>query len=278
MGRVCVGHCGERRVDGFERADLRVRVGGDHLLDRRLGPAHLRGDHMVERRELLEHTPRFFNVTAVPFDYEKDASEPSRWFGFLHDLWGEDADSVKALQEFFGYVVSGRLDMHKILLVVGPTRAGKGVIARTLTALVGPDNVAGPTLSSLGGEFGLAPLLGKPLAIVSDARLSGRGSQVVVERLLAISGEDTITVKEVPRTVEREAAEQVHGDLERAAAARRRLRGDRRPLRIAPAHLDGGVGIGGGPGAGSRTWAHRLSDLLWRGQPGFKFVAVDAKR
>jgi Poxvirus D5 protein-like len=40
----------------------------------------------------------------------------------------------------------------------------------------------------------LAPLLGKPLAIVSDARLSGRGSQVVVERLLAISGEDTITV------------------------------------------------------------------------------------
>jgi hypothetical protein len=133
-------------------------------------------------------------VTAVPFDYEKDASEPSRWFGFLRDLWGEDVDSVKALQEFFGYVVSGRLDMHKILLLVGPTRAGKGVIARTLTAMVGQDNVAGPTLSSLAGEFGLAPLLGKPLAIVSDARLSGRGSQVVVERLLAISGEDTITV------------------------------------------------------------------------------------
>ena len=148
----------------------------------------------VEQRELLDHTPMFFNVTAVPFDYERDAAQPTRWFGFLHDLWGEDVDSVNALQEFFGYVVSGRLDMHKILLLVGPTRAGKGVIARTLTALVGQDNVAGPTLSSLGGDFGLAPLLGKPLAIVSDARLSGRGSQVVVERLLAISGEDTITV------------------------------------------------------------------------------------
>ena len=46
----------------------------------------------------------------------------------------------------------------------------------------------------MGGNFGLAPLLGKPLAIVSDARLSGRNSQVVVERLLAISGEDAITV------------------------------------------------------------------------------------
>jgi hypothetical protein len=97
----------------------------------------------VQRRELLGHTPRFFNVTAVPFDYEPDAAQPARWFGFLHDLWGEDGDSVAALQEFFGYVVSGRLDQHKILLLVGPTRAGKGVIARTLTALVGSDNVAG---------------------------------------------------------------------------------------------------------------------------------------
>jgi hypothetical protein len=39
---------------------------------------------------------------------------------------------------------------------------------------VGDDNVAGPTLSSLGGEFGLQPLIGKPLAVVSDARFSGR--------------------------------------------------------------------------------------------------------
>ena len=116
------------------------------------------------------------------------------WLQFLNELWEEDDASINALQECFGYVISGRLDLHKILLLVGPTRAGKGVIARTLTALVGADNVAGPTLSSLAGDFGLAPLLGKPLAIVSDARMAGRGSQVVVERLLAISGEDTITV------------------------------------------------------------------------------------
>ena len=54
--------------------------------------------------------------------------------------------------------------------------------------------MAGPTLSSLAGDFGLAPLLGKPLAVISDARLSGRGNHVVVERLLSISGEDFLTV------------------------------------------------------------------------------------
>jgi len=73
------------------------------------------------------------------------------------------------------------------------------VIARILTALIGKRNVCGPTLSSLGStnEFALQPLLGKSLAIISDAR-SGGGknstSSVVVERLLSISGEDTLTV------------------------------------------------------------------------------------
>jgi len=55
--------------------------------------------------------------------------------------------------------------------------------------------VAGPTLSSLGTNFGLWPLLGKTAAIVSDARLSGRtDGAVVTERLLSISGEDALTI------------------------------------------------------------------------------------
>ena len=146
-------------------------------------------------RRLLPHDPRFFNQTAVAFDYRLQAQSAEGWLAFLAELWPDDPASIAALQEFFGYVVSGRLDMHKILLLVGPTRAGKGVIARLLGELIGRANVAGPTLSSVSFDFGLAPLLGKPLAVISDARLdSKRDTSVVVERLLAISGEDTITV------------------------------------------------------------------------------------
>ena len=54
--------------------------------------------------------------------------------------------------------------------------------------------MAGPTLNSLGGNFGLAPLIGKPLAVISDARFAGRDASIVVERLLSISGEDILTV------------------------------------------------------------------------------------
>jgi putative DNA primase/helicase len=148
----------------------------------------------VTERTLRPHTPQYFNQTAVPFNFDAEAPEPQRWLAFLNELWPDDPESIAALQEWFGYVISGRLDLHKIMLLVGPTRAGKGVIARILGALVGEANVAAPTLNSLHGEFGLRPLIGKPLAVISDARLNGKQSSVVVERLLSVSGEDTITV------------------------------------------------------------------------------------
>lgn len=148
----------------------------------------------VDTRELIDHTPAYFNIASVPFDYDPAAPEPKRWIEFLAELWPDDPDSIAALQEYFGYVVSGRTDLQKMLLLVGPTRGGKGTIVRVLTMLVGSLNVAGPTLSSLATNFGLAPLIGKPLAVISDARLGGNNVHQVVERLLSISGEDTLTV------------------------------------------------------------------------------------
>ncbi len=82
---------------------------------------------------------------------------PSRWLRFLNELWHDDPQAIDALGEFFGCVISGRLDLHKILLLIGPTRVGKGVIARVLKALIGKGNYAGPTLASLGTNFGLSP-------------------------------------------------------------------------------------------------------------------------
>lgn len=148
----------------------------------------------VRTRLLHPHTPRLFNRVAVPFDYDPDAPAPARWVKFLEELWPDDPDPAAALAEFFGYVLSGETRLHKILLAVGPTRSGKGTIARVLGALVGAGNVAGPTLASLGTNFGLAPLIGKPLAVISDARLGGPNVHVVVERLLSISGQDRLTV------------------------------------------------------------------------------------
>lgn len=148
----------------------------------------------LSTRELIGHTPALYNVVSVPFDYAPDAPEPQVWLEFLASVWPDDSDSVALLQEYVGYALSGRTDMQKLLLLIGPTRSGKGTIARMLTELVGRLHVAGPTLASLGSNFGLSPLLGKPLAIISDARLGDTPAHSVVERLLSITGEDTLTV------------------------------------------------------------------------------------
>ncbi|MER5727574.1 phage/plasmid primase, P4 family [Streptomyces sp. NPDC002138] len=147
----------------------------------------------VSDRALLPHSPDLFNIVSVPYNYQPAATAPA-WEEFLAGLWPDDPQAVQALQEWFGYVLSGRTDQQKILLVHGPSRSGKGTIARVLKKLIGPQNLAGPTLGGLGTTFGLASLIGKPLAIISDARLAGSGEGPVVERLLTISGEDTIDI------------------------------------------------------------------------------------
>jgi putative DNA primase/helicase len=148
----------------------------------------------IDSRQLYPHTPQYFSTVSVPFAYEPAAPTPQRFLDFLDELWPQEPAAIDALAEWFGYVVSGRTNLQKMLLMVGPTRGGKGVIARILTTLIGKANVCGPTLSSFAGEFGLAPLLGKSLAVISDVRFGGKHGNVVVERLLSISGEDTLSV------------------------------------------------------------------------------------
>lgn len=146
------------------------------------------------QRLMIDHTPQLFNAVSVPFDYDPEAKVPTDWLAFLAAVWPDDPESVALLQEYLGYILSGRTDMQKLLMLIGPTRSGKGTIARMVTELVGRLNVAGPTLASLGTNFGLSPLLGKPLAIISDARLGDAPAHTVVERLLSITGEDMLTV------------------------------------------------------------------------------------
>jgi len=142
-------------------------------------------------RTLHAHRPGFYCHHSVPFTFDPDAPPPKRWLSFLEELWGEDSQSVETLQEMFGYLVSGDTRQQKMFLLVGPKRGGKGTIGRVLTRMIGRYNVAGPTLASLGTNFGLQDLIDKPMAIVADARI-GRKSDgsLIAERLLSISGED----------------------------------------------------------------------------------------
>lgn len=149
----------------------------------------------LEDYSLITPSPDYFCTNALEFDYDADAPPPKKWLTFLHQLWHDDKDAIKLLQEWFGYCLTPDTSFQKINLLVGPKRAGKGTIGRIITKLIGKRNVTNPTLSSFSQNFGLWSWIGKSLAIVPDARLSfGPQQNTIVERLLSISGEDSLTI------------------------------------------------------------------------------------
>jgi putative DNA primase/helicase len=153
------------------------------------------GNYNLLTKELSEPTPNLFTNISLPFDYEPNAPTPRRWLKFLDELWGKDEDSKKALQDWFGYVLSGRVNLHKAFMIIGPPRSGKSTIAHVLQQLVGEANSVAPTLTSMTGDFGLSGWLGKSLAIVGDARFTPKQTAEVTEYLLRISAGDPVEVQ-----------------------------------------------------------------------------------
>ncbi|MBP3956454.1 DUF3854 domain-containing protein [Gemmata sp. G18] len=141
-------------------------------------------------------TPRLFSFNALPFEVPVGEPElPTVWLGALEQWFNGDSRSILGLQEWLGYMLSASTAANKILMLIGPPRSGKGTVLRLMAQLIGEANIASTTFSRLGESFGLAPLLGKRIATIPDARLAGRADlPAVVERLLSISGNDQQSV------------------------------------------------------------------------------------
>lgn len=150
--------------------------------------------HIVSKKE-IDHTPNFINRASVNYNYKFDAPKPIEWQKFLNSIWPDDRESIEALQEWFGLLLTLDTSHQKSLMLVGPKRCGKGTIGRVLKELVGAQNTCSPTFAGLSSHFGLANLINKQLAIISDARLSNRtDTTVLVENILRITGEDSVSV------------------------------------------------------------------------------------
>ncbi|EEI27914.1 DNA primase family protein [Corynebacterium glucuronolyticum] len=144
-------------------------------------------------RKMYDHTPNLVATWVLPFDYDKEAACP-HWKKFVGGILDEDKTGQTFLQEWIGYLISGQTRAHKAVLVTGAPRSGKGVMASVIRALMGEENTAATTLTSLGGRFGLANLEGKNYAFISDSRDSNMNAQAT-ERLLSIIANDVMAVE-----------------------------------------------------------------------------------
>ena len=140
------------------------------------------------------HTPLWFSTTVVSYSYAPKARCP-QWDKFLLEVFDNDPERIDLLQRWFGLLLTSNTSHQKFLLMVGPPRAGKGVICRILQHVVGEQNCSSPSLTSLAGDFGLWSLLGKSVALFPDAHLGTRSDSVrIMETIKSIVGEDAANV------------------------------------------------------------------------------------
>jgi P4 family phage/plasmid primase-like protien len=142
----------------------------------------------------------FYTFNYLPFDYDPDRECPtidaSLGCYFRDENGNADTLAPPILHQMLKRIVTRDTSAQKIFALIGPRRSGKSTIGRLINKMVGAQNVASMTISSLAGSFGLQPLLNKSLGILWDASVSGSGAQVgaAVDALKGISGEDQVTV------------------------------------------------------------------------------------
>ncbi|MDR1180943.1 MAG: DUF5906 domain-containing protein [Bacteroidales bacterium] len=156
----------------------------------------------ITNKKMFEPTPKWFNFNSLNFDYDSILFSSERWDKFMKDLFGDDMESYQTLMQFIGLLLTPITKFQKALYIVGPKRSGKGTIAKIIHKLIGTDNCCFPTTMGLADRFGLETLIGKTVSITSDARFNKQTTQIAIERILNVTGEDAISIeRKFKRTV-----------------------------------------------------------------------------
>jgi putative DNA primase/helicase len=141
--------------------------------------------------QLIPHTPRWFSSVCLPYDYDPKAGCP-RWQRCLRE-WLIDDDQIVLLQTWFGYTLVWDNSLQKFLFMLGPTRSGKSTVLNVLTRVLGRHNVAAASFQSLSTDFGLAELVGKSAATISEVHID-RSARNVVQTIKNLTGGDPVPV------------------------------------------------------------------------------------
>jgi P4 family phage/plasmid primase-like protien len=134
------------------------------------------------------------NTTALPYNYDAHAN-CHEWLEFLNSTLEGDQERIALLQEWMGYNLVRRYDHQKIMMLIGKSRAGKGLVGKVMEALCGTPAFTGGSLSALTRDPTLAACASRLVYFVGDCEKSVPHSirSAVSEKLKTISGNDAVT-------------------------------------------------------------------------------------
>jgi P4 family phage/plasmid primase-like protien len=140
--------------------------------------------------EFVKHTPKYFSLARLPYNYDKNAQCP-RWQAFLDDVMQGDSQRIKLLQEWAGYLLTNTLQFQKFMLLAGEGGNGKTVFTTMQEKMVGEENACHVPLARFGESFALSPTLGKMLNTSSES--SHRIDELVETALKSYTSGDRMT-------------------------------------------------------------------------------------
>ncbi len=119
---------------------------------------------------LLPHSPQWFSLVSVPYEFDSDAgAEPTKWLAYLDRVLEGDQERIDILQEWAGYLLTPDTGQQCFFILEGDGGNGKSVSEAGLTAMLGIDNVANVPLEVFGVRFQLTHTLGKLANFCGDA-------------------------------------------------------------------------------------------------------------
>lgn len=167
--------------------------------------------------DLRAHTPRWFSRSCLPYELPVDELRAAAgddadmedlcrrlcptWLGFLATVTeglteDQAATWIRCLRQWFGYLLTHDNSLDAILAIIGPGRSGKGTILSMIEAVVGKEACAWTSLNDLANRFEMSSLVGKGVAIISDAHIGKYTDPVLAtERAKTISGGDSVPVE-----------------------------------------------------------------------------------
>lgn len=148
----------------------------------------------LRTRELVPATPALFATWGTPYEYDPEA-KAEHWLEFVGKVY--EPLTAKALQEWFGYLLSGETSMQKMFWLWGSPGSGKGTTHRILERLLGSDSAnttVGAEIGDLRTEFGAMHWPGKSLVTFTDSASGLYAGGQGLARLKSFTGGDRVSI------------------------------------------------------------------------------------
>lgn len=140
---------------------------------------------------LLPHTPKYFSVSQIPFNYDPE-QKCQEFLKFIDKITNGRSDIAQMIQEMYGYLLSDGNRRHKVFYLYGDTaRNGKSTCAKIACGLIGSSNVSSLSLEQIAKESSamMTTIVGKQInftdelstKFIESSKLTAMSSESLIE-------------------------------------------------------------------------------------------------